>query len=154
MKKIAILVFTWIMLISLKSLALAMMCHTGSGEHNEQPHEQKANSDQVDKPKVNIKESFIATVYTCPMHPEVREEKSGKCPKCGMKLEKKQVVMAYVCPEPGCEYQKASPGECPEHRKELVKAELKTHCPKCGEQINAEDLKLEPVKGGKVEKNK
>lgn len=27
-----------------------------------------------------------ATQYTCTMHPEVRAEKPGKCPKCGMKL--------------------------------------------------------------------
>ena len=25
-------------------------------------------------------------MYTCPMHPEIRSEKSGKCPKCGMDL--------------------------------------------------------------------
>jgi hypothetical protein len=25
-------------------------------------------------------------VYTCPMHPEVVSDKSGKCPKCGMDL--------------------------------------------------------------------
>lgn len=24
--------------------------------------------------------------YTCPMHPEIKESKPGKCPKCGMKL--------------------------------------------------------------------
>jgi len=30
-----------------------------------------------------------AIVYTCPMHPEVRENKPGQCPKCGMKLEEK-----------------------------------------------------------------
>ncbi|MHB1155846.1 MAG: heavy metal-binding domain-containing protein [Phycisphaerales bacterium] len=28
--------------------------------------------------------------YTCPMHPEVIENAPGKCPKCGMKLVKKQ----------------------------------------------------------------
>lgn len=28
-------------------------------------------------------------VYTCPMHPEVKSDKPGHCPKCGMKLEKK-----------------------------------------------------------------
>ena len=28
-----------------------------------------------------------ATTYTCPMHPEVRQQSPGKCPKCGMKLE-------------------------------------------------------------------
>jgi hypothetical protein len=27
-----------------------------------------------------------ATVYTCPMHPEVISDKPGKCPKCGMTL--------------------------------------------------------------------
>lgn len=28
--------------------------------------------------------------YTCPMHPEVIQSSSGKCPKCGMDLVKKQ----------------------------------------------------------------
>ena len=27
-----------------------------------------------------------AVVYTCPMHPEVRQPAPGRCPKCGMKL--------------------------------------------------------------------
>ncbi len=27
------------------------------------------------------------TVYTCPMHPEVRQDHAGTCPKCGMALE-------------------------------------------------------------------
>jgi len=25
-------------------------------------------------------------IYTCPMHPEVKSKKPGKCPKCGMNL--------------------------------------------------------------------
>lgn len=29
-------------------------------------------------------------VYTCPMHPEVRSERPGQCPKCGMTLVKKE----------------------------------------------------------------
>src|ERR671930_23936 len=27
------------------------------------------------------------STYTCPMHPEVRQEGPGSCPKCGMALE-------------------------------------------------------------------
>ena len=27
------------------------------------------------------------TVYTCPMHPEIRQDQPGNCPKCGMTLE-------------------------------------------------------------------
>ena len=26
-------------------------------------------------------------IYTCPMHPEIRQSTPGKCPKCGMTLE-------------------------------------------------------------------
>lgn len=29
----------------------------------------------------------VATVYVCPMHPEIRREEPGTCPKCGMALE-------------------------------------------------------------------
>lgn len=31
-----------------------------------------------------------ATIYTCPMHPEVQQERPGKCPKCGMDLVPKE----------------------------------------------------------------
>ena len=27
------------------------------------------------------------TIYTCPMHPEIRRDRPGNCPKCGMALE-------------------------------------------------------------------
>lgn len=29
----------------------------------------------------------IETIYTCPMHPEIRQDHPGSCPKCGMTLE-------------------------------------------------------------------
>ena len=32
----------------------------------------------------------MAVTYTCVMHPEVRSDKPGKCPKCGMTLVKKK----------------------------------------------------------------
>jgi len=33
-----------------------------------------------------IPEGYTGTVYTCPMHPEIRGTEEGKCPKCGMFL--------------------------------------------------------------------
>ncbi len=65
-------------------------------------------------------------LYTCPMHPEVRQEGPGACPKCGMALE--PVVPAI--PSPGTQY------TCPMHP-EIVQ-EGPGSCPKCG-------MALEPV---------
>lgn len=31
-------------------------------------------------------ENHSVTIYTCPMHPEIRQESPGNCPKCGMTL--------------------------------------------------------------------
>jgi P-type Cu+ transporter len=37
---------------------------------------------------ISIAEPLAAgTIYTCPMHPEVRQDRPGVCPKCGMTLE-------------------------------------------------------------------
>ena len=35
----------------------------------------------------NVPEGWRATVYTCPMHPEIRQVGPGSCPICGMALE-------------------------------------------------------------------
>ncbi len=32
-------------------------------------------------------EALAGAVYTCPMHPEIRQNRPGNCPKCGMTLE-------------------------------------------------------------------
>lgn len=45
-------------------------------------------SEKMNQTKKATKES--AVLYTCPMHPEVKSEKPGKCPKCGMDLIKKK----------------------------------------------------------------
>ncbi len=37
-------------------------------------------------------------IYTCPMHPEVKSGKPGKCPKCGMSLVKKTVKISTPSP--------------------------------------------------------
>jgi len=49
------------------------------------------NPEEYLKKKAEMKE-----VYTCPMHPDVKADKPGKCPKCGMKLEKKKMAMEHM----------------------------------------------------------
>ncbi|MFZ6013895.1 MAG: SPW repeat domain-containing protein [Bacteroidota bacterium] len=48
-------------------------------------HQHVHTLDQEDHKKDGEKKG---TVYTCPMHPEVKSDKPGKCPKCGMDLVK------------------------------------------------------------------
>src|SRR5574340_508066 len=41
-------------------------------------------------------------IYTCPMHPEIRQPSPGNCPKCGMTLEllapPSKAGVEYTCP--------------------------------------------------------
>jgi len=61
-----------------------------------------------------------STVYTCPMHPEVREDRPGSCPKCGMALE------PVAAPGPGVRTEYT----CPMHPE--VVQDHPGNCPKCG----------------------
>ena len=71
--------------------------------------------------------------HTCPMHPEVRQEGPGSCPKCGMALEP-------VAPAPT-----STKWTCPMHP-EIVRDEPGS-CPKCG-------MALEPMAAtGEEEEN-
>lgn len=46
--------------------------------------------------KYTQKKGEMKEVHTCPMHPEVKSDKPGECPKCGMKLEKKMMSMKQM----------------------------------------------------------
>jgi Cu+-exporting ATPase len=63
-----------------------------------------------------------ATIYTCPMHPEVRQDRQGFCPKCGMALE--PVLGAPAPAAPRTEW------TCPMHP-EIVR-DKPGNCPICG----------------------
>jgi P-type Cu+ transporter len=58
----------------------------------------------------------MADEYTCPMHPEVRQDGSGPCPKCGMALEPLTVTapakVEYTCPMHP-QIVRDTPGSCP-----------------------------------------
>lgn len=58
-----------------------------------------------------------ADVYTCPMHPEIRQSGPGNCPQCGMALEPVNAELAsasieYTCPMHP-EVVSSRPGSCP-----------------------------------------
>src|SRR5580700_1232822 len=47
----------------------------------------EADPDRYLAPRPDTPRLAAAAVYTCPMHPEVRQLGPGACPKCGMALE-------------------------------------------------------------------
>ncbi len=49
----------------------------------------------------NNNNAVSGNVYTCPMHPEVRSDEPGKCPKCGMFLVPQEPKTAHV-DDAGC----------------------------------------------------
>lgn len=102
-------------------------------------------------------------LYTCPMHPDVKMDKPGKCPQCGMDLAlskkeemKRQVTKTYTCPV-HADVLSEKAGKCPQCKKKLVltKEEMKMEvmknytcpmhadvksdkpgkCPKCGMEL-------------------
>ena len=58
-----------------------------------------------------------SAVYTCPMHPEIKQPGPGACPKCGMALELVQPSIPAVKTEWTCpmhpEIVRDAPGSCP-----------------------------------------
>jgi len=56
---------------------------TKSGTMNADAHTQHHQVAQA----VNEASTTGTTIYTCPMHPEIRQDHPGNCPKCGMTLE-------------------------------------------------------------------
>lgn len=84
------------------------------------------SQDKVDKTQGNQqqKEGMVEKAnYTCSMHPEIVQDKPGKCSKCKMNLVKKEVEKAgYTCPmHPKVLQDK--PGKCPECKMTLEKKE-------------------------------
>jgi predicted RNA-binding Zn-ribbon protein involved in translation (DUF1610 family) len=49
--------------------------------------------------------------WTCPMHPDVLEDRKGKCSICGMDLEPVRLVTVWKCPVHGV-IEEHNPGKC------------------------------------------
>jgi ssDNA-binding Zn-finger/Zn-ribbon topoisomerase 1 len=115
--------------------------------------------------KTGVPDTSKHTVfYSCPMHKEIKELKTGDCPKCGMKLQlsgkelaKANVIKNYTCPV-HLNVVSHDPGKCPQCGKQLnlspkeqMKAEVMKmytcpmhpevsldkngKCPKCGKTL-------------------
>nr|WP_256449245.1 copper-translocating P-type ATPase [Cupriavidus sp. KK10] len=55
--------------------------HHEHAHHHDHVHEQAGTGAGAAQPAAE------GTIYTCPMHPEIRQDHPGNCPKCGMALE-------------------------------------------------------------------
>lgn len=60
--------------------------HYFCSEHCKKKFLQQRSQKVIPMEKVERKASG-KTIYTCPMHPEIRQDHPGDCPKCGMHLE-------------------------------------------------------------------
>ena len=60
--------------------------HPGHPGHKGHAHEH-GHQHAAPPPEAPPVPAAEGTVYTCPMHPEIRQSQPGNCPKCGMTLE-------------------------------------------------------------------
>lgn len=97
--------------------------------------------------------SLVFTIYIGSFIPAFAAEEGHKH-EGEHKQEKSKKSQVYVCSEEKCDFHQKKPGECPKHKKELVKGEVIYRCPKCGMKfdkpgkcsMDGEKLKKEVVK--------
>lgn len=76
--------------------------------------------EQKDKNEQAAHQHHGKDVYTCEMHPEVKSDKPGKCPKCGMNLTKMESVENKMSAGQTSVGQKASAAENIKEAKRLL----------------------------------
>ena len=95
------------------------------------------------------KKEEMKAVYTCPMHPDVKSDKPGKCPKCGMNLEKKKMAMEHT--EEHMHQEKAKEHMHQESAQEHMhkEGEAKACCAMMGVMSSKDvEMKVEKLKDG------
>lgn len=106
-----------------------------------------------------------ATVYTCPMHPEIRQDRPGNCPICGMELVPVETGSAskpaapaaedsngeqYICPMM-CTPPQSGPGKCPVCAMDLVKSTTDSGGGERSVSIRAADRRILGIQTAKVQ---
>ncbi|WP_412059603.1 copper-transporting P-type ATPase [Legionella pneumophila] len=69
-----------------------MSTHNHKTEHTKEDHSCCAHQHK-NPPMPIVDKETGNTMYTCPMHPQIRQDKPGTCPICGMALEPEQVSL-------------------------------------------------------------
>ena len=67
--------------------------HVHRHDHSKHGHQNGGGIDAASGGYDTVPPDFSGTVYTCPMHPEVRRPGPGSCPICGMGLEVEGAVV-------------------------------------------------------------
>lgn len=107
---------------------IAQHIHSG-GEHNEHDGSSSPKEYKIVNPLADTLNERV--YYTCSMHPEIKLDKAGQCPKCGMNLEMRREKMKKT-PEGDTKVSYI----CPMHSD--VKSNKKGKCSKCGMNLKKE----------------
>ena len=68
--------------------------------HDHHTHDHHASDAPADGRYDTVPDGYDGAIYTCPMHPTVRQTEPGSCPICGMGLELESAAMAGDGPNP------------------------------------------------------
>ena len=71
--------------------------HSDHSHHCSGDHEKPSGDDRTYD---RVPPGYSGVVYTCPMHPQVRQTKPGACPLCGMGLEQESATAEDEGPNP------------------------------------------------------
>lgn len=74
--------------------------HQGQDDHAHCGHASAAPAATAGGDFDKVPPGYSGPLYTCPMHPQVRQTSAGSCPICGMGLELESAAMGDDGPNP------------------------------------------------------
>ena len=124
-------------LIAVLVIALVSLSTMNAQEMDHSKMKKDTSKMDMDHSKIEMK-----AMYTCPMHADVKSDKPGECPKCGMDLKKMKLDHSKMAKKYTCsmhpEVISDKPGECP----------------KCGMKLMAKKMKMKKMDPKKEDAHK